>query len=35
MGEMELKGKGVFVLPDRLYNELNTPMGAMVQVRGR
>jgi zinc protease len=32
MGEMEIQGKGLFVLPDRLYNELNTPMGAMIQV---
>lgn len=32
MGEMELQGKGLFVLPDRLYNEMTTPMGAMVQV---
>jgi zinc protease len=32
MGDMEIQGKGLFVLPDRLYNEMNTPMGAMVQV---
>jgi hypothetical protein len=32
MGAMELKGKATFVLPDKLHNELTTPMGAMVQV---
>ena len=32
MGEMELKGAETFVLPDRLYNSITTPMGAMVQV---
>jgi hypothetical protein len=32
MGEMELQGKTLYVLPDRLYNEMTTPMGAMVQV---
>lgn len=32
MGPMELKGKGTFVLPDRFYNEVTTPMGVMVQV---
>lgn len=32
MGAMELKGKTTFVLPNRLHNEMTTPMGAMVQV---
>ncbi len=32
MGAMELKGKGTFVLPNRKYNEMTTPMGAMIQV---
>ncbi len=32
MGNMELKGKTSFVLPDRLHSEMTTPMGAMVQV---
>jgi zinc protease len=32
MGEMELKGKMVFLLPNRLRVELTTPMGAVVQV---
>jgi len=32
MGAMELTRKGTFVLPDRLHNEMTTPMGAMVQV---
>jgi predicted Zn-dependent peptidase len=32
MGEMALKGKIVFVLPNRLHIELATPMGAVVQV---
>jgi predicted Zn-dependent peptidase len=32
MGPMELKGKGVFVLPDRLFNDVTTPMGTLVQV---
>jgi zinc protease len=32
MGTMELKGKATFVLPDKLHNEMTTPMGAMVQV---
>lgn len=32
MGEFELKGSSVFVLPDRLYTKMTTPMGDMVQV---
>jgi zinc protease len=32
MGQMELKGKALFVLPSRYHNELTTPMGAMTQV---
>ena len=32
MGDMELKGSGTFVLPDRSYTEMTTPMGAMVRV---
>lgn len=32
MGEMEIKGKSVFVLPDRMASQLATPMGAMSQV---
>jgi predicted Zn-dependent peptidase len=32
MGAMELKGKATFVLPNRLYNEVTTPMGTMLQV---
>lgn len=32
MGEMEVKTKSTVVLPDRLYVEATTPMGAMVQV---
>jgi zinc protease len=32
MGEMEIKGKALFVLPDRLVNQLTTPMGPMTQV---
>lgn len=32
MGPMELKGKATFVLPDRLYNEVTTPMGTLIQV---
>ena len=35
MGAMELKGKATFVLPDRVHNEMVTPMGAMVQVLDR
>jgi hypothetical protein len=31
-GEIDLQGKGLFVLPDRLYSAMTTPMGAMVQV---
>jgi SpoU rRNA methylase family enzyme len=29
---MDIKGKSVFSLPDRLYNEMQTPMGVMFQV---
>ena len=32
MGPMDLKYKSVFALPDRLSNELTTPMGAVTQV---
>jgi zinc protease len=32
MGQMDLKVKVTFVLPDRSVNDLTTPMGAMVQV---
>jgi hypothetical protein len=32
MGEMELKGHGVFVLPNRLHNQIQTPMGSMITV---
>ena len=32
MGSMDIKGKSVFALPDRLYNEMQTPMGVMFQV---
>lgn len=32
MGSMDIKGKSVFALPDRLYNEMQTPMGVMLQV---
>jgi len=32
MGTMELKGKATFVLPDKIHNEITTPMGTMVQV---
>ena len=32
MGQMDLKAKVTFVLPDRSANEMTTPMGAMVQV---
>ncbi len=32
MGEMELKGEGTFVFPDRLHNQVQTPMGAMITV---
>ena len=32
MGPMDLKVKTTFVLPDRMVNEISTPMGAMVQV---
>ncbi len=35
MGEMELKGEGVFALPDRLHNKVQTPMGAMITVLDR
>lgn len=35
MGEMELKGSGVFVLPDRLHNQIQTPMGSMTTVLDR
>ena len=31
-GAMELKVKASFVLPDRLHNQMTTPMGAMAQV---
>ncbi len=32
MGEMELKGNAVFVLPNRLHNQIQTPMGSMTTV---
>lgn len=32
MGPMELKGNGTFVLPGRLYNNVTTPMGTLIQV---
>jgi zinc protease len=32
MGDMELKGKVTFVLPNRLHSEIEAPMGVMVQV---
>lgn len=32
MGEMEIKVKTVFVLPNRFYQEMTTPMGVVVQV---
>ncbi len=31
-GQMELKGKSVFVLPNRLHSEISTPMGSMTRV---